>query len=176
MQHLYAASFGVIAMIRGAFLMTQIKSTKHIREGSFGFLIQTLARDIDTKMKRALEEVDVDIKIFANLMLLADEDGINQRSLGEKLNFPEYFTSRNVDALVEAGFAERRPDPKSRRTILIYLTEALLEPGYLVIPGIELGQAMLEISERVEELENGTLIDNKDSILYAKAYQVHRGL
>ncbi len=124
MQHLYAASFGVIAMIRGAFLMTQIKRTKHIREGSFGFLIQTLARDIDTKMKLALQEVDVDVKIFANLMLLADEDGINQRSLGEKLNFPEYFTSRNVDALVEAGFAERRPDPNSRRSFLIYLTEA----------------------------------------------------
>lgn len=124
MQHLYAASFGVIAMIRGAFLMTQIKSTKHIREGSFGFLIQTLARDIDTKMKLALQEVDVDIKIFANLMLLADEDGINQRSLGQKLNFPEYFTSRNVDALVEASFAERRPDPNSRRSFLIYLTEA----------------------------------------------------
>lgn len=104
--------------------MTQIKSTKHIREGSFGFLIQTLARDIDAKMKLALKEVDVDVKIFANLMLLADEDGINQRSLGEKLNFPEYFTSRNVDALVEAGFAERRPDPNSRRSFLIYLTEA----------------------------------------------------
>ncbi|WP_299664719.1 MarR family transcriptional regulator [uncultured Ruegeria sp.] len=104
--------------------MTQIKRTKHIREGSFGFLIQTLARDIDTKMKAALREVDVDVKVFANLMLLADEDGINQRTLGEKLNFPEYFTSRNVDALVEAGFAERKPDPNSRRSFLIYLTES----------------------------------------------------
>ncbi len=111
-------------MFRGAFLMTQIKRTKHIREGSFGFLIQTLARDIDTKMKAALREVDVDVKVFANLMLLADEDGINQRTLGEKLNFPEYFTSRNVDALVEAGFAERKPDPNSRRSFLIYLTES----------------------------------------------------
>lgn len=111
-------------MFRGAFLMTQIKRTKHVREGSFGFLIQTLARDIDTKMKAALREVDVDVKVFANLMLLADEDGINQRTLGEKLNFPEYFTSRNVDALVEAGFAERKPDPNSRRSFLIYLTES----------------------------------------------------
>lgn len=66
----------------------------------------------------------VDIKLFAALMLLSEEDGINQRRIGEKLNFPEYFTSRNIDALVEAGFAERRPDPKSRRTILIYLTDS----------------------------------------------------
>ncbi len=104
--------------------MTQMKSTKHIRENSFGFLIQTLARDIDAKMKRALKDVDVDVKVFANLMLLADEDGINQRTLGEKLNFPEYFTSRNIDALVEAGYAERRPDPNSRRSFLIFLTDA----------------------------------------------------
>ncbi len=104
--------------------MTQMKSTKHIRENSFGFLIQTLAREIDARMKLALKEVDVEIKVFANLMLLADEDGINQKTLGEKLNFPEYFTSRNVDALVDAGYAERRPDPESRRSILIYLTES----------------------------------------------------
>ncbi len=104
--------------------MTQMKSTKHIRENSFGFLIQTLAREIDARMKHALKEVDVDVKVFANLMLLADEDGINQRALGEKLNFPDYFTSRNIDALVEAGYAERRPDPDSRRSFLIFLTDA----------------------------------------------------
>ncbi|QUS57114.1 MarR family winged helix-turn-helix transcriptional regulator [Pseudovibrio brasiliensis] len=98
--------------------------TKAIRENSFGFLIQTLARDIDAKMKLALKEVDVDTKIFANLMVLSEEDGIKQRTLGEKLNFPEYFTSRNVDALVAAGFAERQPDPESRRSFLIFLTDA----------------------------------------------------
>jgi len=104
--------------------MTQIKNATDARENSFGFLIQTLAREIDAKMKLALKDVGVDVKVFANLLLLSEEDGINQRTLGEKLNFPEYFTSRNVDALVEAGYAERRPDPNSRRSFLIYLTDA----------------------------------------------------
>ncbi len=104
--------------------MIERMKTKAIRENSFGFLIQTLARDIDAKMKLALKEVDVDTKIFANLMVLSEEDGIKQRTLGEKLNFPEYFTSRNVDALVAAGFAERQPDPESRRSFLIFLTDA----------------------------------------------------
>ncbi len=104
--------------------MIERMKTKAIRENSFGFLIQTLARDIDAKMKLALKEVDVDTKIFANLMVLSEEDGIKQRALGEKLNFPEYFTSRNVDALVAAGFAERQPDPESRRSFLIFLTDA----------------------------------------------------
>jgi hypothetical protein len=53
---------------------------------------------------------------------------------------------------------------------LIYLGEWLLKPGKLVIRGIDLGRAMLEISVRTGELENGTLIDNADSIAYARAY------
>ena len=54
---------------------------------------------------------------------------------------------------------------------LHYILEWLLKPGYLVIPGIDLGRSMLEISARVEELPNGTLIDNADSIAYAEAYR-----
>ena len=55
--------------------------------------------------------------------------------------------------------------------IFHYLLELLLRPGALVIPGKELGAAMLEISVRTDELPNGTLIDNADSIAYAKAYR-----
>jgi hypothetical protein len=44
-------------------------------------------------------------------------------------------------------------------------------PGYLVIRGTDLGNAMLEISTRTEELPNGALIDNKDAIDYADAYR-----
>jgi len=111
-------------MIRGCFLMTQIALKAHRREDSFGFLIQTIARVLDAKMKVELEKIGVDIKVFANLMMLGQQDGINQREIGQRLNFPEYFTSRNVDALVEAGFAERRPDPESRRSLLVFLTDA----------------------------------------------------
>ncbi len=110
-------------MIRGHFLMTQISKAQAMREGSFGFLVQTIARTLDAKMKAELQEVGIDVKLFANLMLLSEEDGINQRQLGEKLNFPEYFTSRNIDALVSAGLVERRPDPNSRRSLLVFLTK-----------------------------------------------------
>jgi hypothetical protein len=52
-----------------------------------------------------------------------------------------------------------------------YLGEILLSPGGLVITSKELGGAMLEISARSNELANGTVIDNVDSIRYAKAYE-----
>lgn len=55
-----------------------------------------------------------------------------------------------------------------------YIGEALLKPGALVITGKDLGRSMLEISARTNELPNGTLIDNADSIAYANAYQQGR--
>lgn len=57
--------------------------------------------------------------------------------------------------------------------IFNYIGEALLRPGLLVITSRELGGAMLEISARTGELANGTLIDNADSIAYARFYQEH---
>lgn len=103
--------------------MTQVPESDGIRENSFGFLIQTLARRIDADMKERLKAHGVDLKIFANLMFLSAKDGVTQREIGNSLNFPDYYTSRNVDALIKEGFAERRPDPKSRRSTLIYLTD-----------------------------------------------------
>lgn len=103
--------------------MVLMNKAQRNREASFGFLLQVLSRRSDNRMKERLAAAGVDVKIFANLMVLAEEDGINQRELGKKLDFPEYYTSRNLDILVRAGYAERRPDPNSRRSILIYLTQ-----------------------------------------------------
>ena len=106
------------------FILTQTSEAKKHRESSFGFLVQTLAKRLDITMRDELKAYDVDLKIFANLMFLSEKDGVNQREIGNELNFPEYYTSRNVDALVDLGYAERRPDPNSRRSFLIFLTPA----------------------------------------------------
>ena len=110
-------------MMEETFIMAEISKAQKERQGSFGFLLQLLARRMDGVMKERLSEIDVDMKIFANLRILDEKDGITQRELGRLLDFPEYYTSRNVDLLVEAGFAERRPDPNSRRTVLVHLTK-----------------------------------------------------
>ena len=59
---------------------------------------------------------------------------------------------------------------RAQSNALHYLGEIVLRPGDLVITAQELGNAMLEISARTGELENGTLIDNADSIAFARAY------
>jgi len=63
-----------------------------------------------------------------------------------------------------------RPASESAH-IFHYIGEALLRPGLLVIRAKDLGGAMLEISARTGELANGTIIDNADSIAYARIYR-----
>lgn len=143
-------------MVRGHYLMTQTSKAQAIREGSFGFLNQSIARRMDAKMKAELATVGIDIKLFAGLRMLAEEDGMNQRMLGKRLNFPEYFTSRNVDAMVKAGFAERRPDPDSRRSFLVFLTEKGREKADCLPPVIKRVNA--EILSELSEAEQTQLI------------------
>ena len=70
------------------------------------------------------------------------------------------------------GYRSAYIRPTSEQSnFLTYLGEILLKPGKLVITSIGLGQAMLEISERTQELENGTLLDYADSIAYLNAIE-----
>ncbi|MFT7048236.1 MAG: hypothetical protein ACJAZE_000622 [Halioglobus sp.] len=61
--------------------------------------------------------------------------------------------------------------PSSEQANILHrLLALLLQPGKLVITATELGEAMLEISARSSELPNGSVIDNADSIAYARLY------
>ena len=94
------------------------------RDSSFGYLVEQVVRKFEDNAKFELSAIDLNYKFYLPLLALFVEDGVNQRQLGLKLNFPEYFTSRNIDAMVKAGYAERRPDPNSRRSVLVFLTKA----------------------------------------------------
>lgn len=62
--------------------------------------------------------------------------------------------------------------PSSEQANILHQILALsLQPGKLVITATELGEAMLEISARTAELPNGSIIDNADSIAYARLYK-----
>lgn len=108
-----------------------------LREHSFGFIIQTLARRTHKRMDAKLKEIDLDIKLFANLMLLSTKDGVSQHSLSKSLDFPDYSTSRHIDALVRAGYATRREDPDNRRVSLVFLTPEGRAKAALLPPIIE---------------------------------------
>ena len=92
----------------------------------------------------------------------AREKGRAVRELAEMAEGTGLRTFRHDSAYV-------RPTSEQANA-LSYLGEVLLAPGKLVIPATELGRAMLEISARVDELPNGTLLDNADGIAYARLY------
>tara|TARA_B100001146_G_scaffold223885_1_gene239776 strand:+ start:8834 stop:9292 length:459 start_codon:yes stop_codon:yes gene_type:complete len=105
-------------------LMTKETDFTTERDSSFGYLVEQVVRKFEDNAKFELSAIGLNYKFYLPLLALLVEDGVNQRQLGLKLNFPEYFTSRNIDAMVKAGFAERRPDPNSRRSVLVFLTKA----------------------------------------------------
>ena len=104
--------------------MPNITGAQRSRQSSFGFLMNLLQRRVDAKMKLRLAGIGIDVRTFAILRMLDENEGIKQKDLGKIFEFPEYYTSRNVDALVDAGLVERKPDPNSRRSVQIYLTDA----------------------------------------------------
>ena len=70
------------------------------RDASFGYLVEQVVRKFEDNAKIELSAFGLNYKFYIPLLALLDEDGVNQRQLGLKLNFPEYFTSRNIDAMV----------------------------------------------------------------------------
>jgi hypothetical protein len=88
--------------------------------------------------------------------------------------FTETETARLAEGTGLRSFSYRsgyiRPADE-QSNFLQHLLEKLLAPGDLAISSRDLGNGMLEISARTEELANGTLIDNADSIAYARAYR-----
>ena len=74
-------------------------------------------------MKEQLEPLGLTQVQFAILMILMEEDGISQAAIGKRIILPGYAMTRNLDALEERQFIERRPDEKSRRSFRIVLTD-----------------------------------------------------
>ena len=101
-------------------------------------------------------------------------DGSAQWAQDKRQTERDLATLANNTELRTFSYRSAYIRPTSEQANIVhYLGEALLRPGSLVISAKELGGAMLEISARVNELPNGSLIDNADSLAYAKLYKQH---
>ena len=95
---------------------------RQVRENSFGWLVKMLSQKIDTIMESELRSIGLTRGIFATLMMLSEQEGVNQTELGNAIGIPGYATTRTLDTLEEMGLVKRCPDPNSRRAHRIYLT------------------------------------------------------
>ncbi len=94
-----------------------------VRNTSFGRLTNLISHHLEKKMVKKLAEKGITIKLFGVIMTLMAEDKITQIEIAKRVGVPGYATSRTLDQLEEKGLIKRTPDPASRRSFLIVLTD-----------------------------------------------------
>ena len=104
--------------------MTIRDQTRAVRQGSFGWMIQRLARQVERRMEAALTPQGLTIREFAILMMVLEADRPSQARIGAQFAMPAYAISRALDGLEAKGLVERQPDPASRRSHVIVPTGA----------------------------------------------------
>ncbi len=136
--------------------MTTSEQTRVTRENSFGWLIQRVARQVETEMSERLRQLDISIPQFAVLMTVLETPGLSQAAIGEGFAMPAYAVSRALDTLQDQGLIVRRGAEGSRRAHEIHPTSKGLE----LAP--QLRQAVVDVNAsftgRLDPDEAATLV------------------
>ncbi len=93
-------------------------------ERTFGMLLSEVSRLWRRNAMRRLAPLGLTEAQAKTLAHLSRNEGINQVCLADILEVQPITLGRTVDKLVEAGLVERRPDPRDRRAVRLYLTRA----------------------------------------------------
>lgn len=91
---------------------------------SFGLLLSDVSRLLRRNAMRRLAPVGLTEAQARALAHLARNEGTNQVCLAEILEIQPITLGRTIDKLVDGGLVERRPDPKDRRAVRLYLLPA----------------------------------------------------
>ncbi|MBF0193532.1 MAG: MarR family transcriptional regulator [Magnetococcales bacterium] len=94
-----------------------------VRVNSCGWLVKVLSLRMDKDMETELGDHGLNVKHFATLMTLLEQDNLTQTEIAQRVRNPQYVTSRLLDKLEERQLIERRPDPNSRRSHRVVLTD-----------------------------------------------------
>jgi DNA-binding MarR family transcriptional regulator len=126
-----------------------------LREGSFGWMIQTIAAAMNARLDIELGPLGLTRHQFGVLMILLDSEGISQAEIGKRINLPGYATTRGMDVLEAMSLVQRRPDATSRRAYKVYLTAK----------GRALAPTLFEIVKRVNDaMAEGLSADQKEAL------------
>jgi DNA-binding MarR family transcriptional regulator len=91
--------------------------------------LRTFTRALDRFMLPQLIDIGISMPQFKALIAVvgARDAGIPVTRLGSELRIGQPSASLIVDQLVESGYAERVPDPKDRRRVLVTATPRGIE-------------------------------------------------
>ena len=99
---------------------------------SFGYILNQAARTMANALAASLKPYDLTPYHFGTLVVLAEEEGINQKELARRTYDDEPTTKRVVDKLMAKKLVVRKPHPTDRRAYRLYLTDGARE----VLPSI----------------------------------------
>lgn len=94
-----------------------------------GILLHDVSRLLRRQLDQRAQTIGLTSAQWRVLAYLARCEGSNQANLADYMDMEPITLSRQLDRMVAAGMAERRPDPGDRRAYRLYLTE----PGRLLI-------------------------------------------
>ncbi len=98
-------------------------ATQEVREASLGWMLKKLAAGLDADMEALLAPLGLDMPSFAILMTVLERHPLSQAGIAERIGIAPYRVSRGLDRLEGLGYVARRPDPGSRRSLVIRPTE-----------------------------------------------------
>ncbi len=113
------------------------------RSDSFGWLINVLASQASKDLDHELKPYNLTVALWPTMMCLWEQEGITQRDIAVKAKVENSTTTRTLDKLEKLGMVERKPDPNSRRSYHIYLTEK----GRAMKPDLE--QIPLQVNKKL---------------------------
>lgn len=88
-----------------------------------GTLFHDIAHLIRLRMDEMLKPYDLTRLKWLAIGIVADDEGLTQVGLAERLELKSAATGKLVDRLVARGLVERRADPMDRRAHRLFATE-----------------------------------------------------
>ena len=89
---------------------------------SFGFVLHETARLLSKRYDQRAKSLGLTRAQIQVLAYLVYHEGINQAGLAELIEIEPISLARLIDRMEQAGWVERRPDPRDRRAWRLYIT------------------------------------------------------
>ena len=127
-----------------------------------GLLLRLVYQSYSQEIEAALREAGFDdVRPTAgNVFPFVPPEGITVSALAERARVRKQTMTQAVEQLERAGYVERRPDPRDRRSRLVFLTErgASVPPvTHAAAEGVEGRWAELTSPEELEALRGSLL-------------------
>ncbi|HKJ75351.1 MAG TPA: MarR family transcriptional regulator [Alphaproteobacteria bacterium] len=88
-----------------------------------GFVLSDIARLMRRNFNRRVQSLGLTQAQWMLLARIARHEGAKQAQLAELLEMQPISVARLIDRMEASGWVERRPDPKDRRAVNLYLTK-----------------------------------------------------